>query len=550
MKKTIISCHLRDSLRSVLGICTIMLTIFLCSSCSNNTNVEDISSNGVSLKDQLVGSWYINGETTLSRDGIRGPAFTLYDDGTCEIASEYGTGSWSVVNDNQLKITSFYGETAIAVITSVEDGCLTISDDDSDAVTIYYSRVIIDDEAEPGNIQTDGDTDYVEQEVISMRDYHNGLAWIVYSELGSQYIACINKSGEVVFQYRADSIDYATDFSNDHAYLVEKNTLYTIDKTGKIIAKYNKDGVNIRCYEDGYVLIEKEVSGFDSKSFEYTIYNKNGSIIEQFSHEKVIDPIVYCGKGIFAFQLTPNYGDPTDYYFAEIQKWVNAPSSLTPYFYGDTAIIATTYRDVGDIRKGGILVMSSDGECFEYICDKLSDWAVYPSAINEGVCTLYDDGRIVTIILPDKSIGLENSYVLEEEYSKRIVDRPTPDSYMIHDGRIVLHLRGEDGKIYAGVFDKELKLMFQPILGSFSTYADGLLLVESNGLISMYDIDGNVVYSLTEKGYTTSREYSDNAILVDNADGQMLYLDKNGNPLFNQVDFKNVKTLSTLDSMN
>ena len=512
-------------------LCILLGLIMFLSGCSGkDEHIEDF----------LANSWYVAGSSS--------PAFTLYSDGTCEIDGEYGTGTWSVVNNNQLKLTNFYGETETATIISTENDCLTIDIGSENYVTLYNSPTVVDEANQETEFENGKEELQPSPEVVSMQDYHDGLAWIVYTDLGNQYWACINKDGHIVFQYDANDITNVTAFSNGYAYLERENALYTIDKTGKIIAQYDKNGVNIRCYEDGYVLIENENSGFGSKSFEYTIYDKNGSIIEQFSHEKAIDPIAYCGKGVFAFQLTPNYGDPTDYYFTEIQTWVNAPSSLTPYFYGDTAIIGTTYRDEGDTRKGGIIAMSSSGECFEYICDNLSDWAVYPSAINENVCTIYDDDRIVTIVLSGDSIESANSYILEEEYSKRIVGEPTPDSYMIHDGRIVLHLRGEDGKIYAGVFDKELKLMFQPILGSFSTYADGLLTVESDGLISMYDVDGNIIYSLTEKGYSSSSVYSDGAILVRNQNEEKLYRDTKGNLLFDHINFENIKTLYVQDS--
>lgn len=82
-----------------------------------------------SLESQLVGSWYREGNVTTNRDGGKGPAFTLYSDGTCEIASEYGTGTWAVVNENQLKLTNFYGESETITIVSIEDGCLTLDGD-------------------------------------------------------------------------------------------------------------------------------------------------------------------------------------------------------------------------------------------------------------------------------------------------------------------------------------------------------------------------------------------------------------------------------------
>jgi hypothetical protein len=66
----------------------------------------------------LLGSWY--------RDGREDASFILYDDGTCEIDGEYGTGTWSIVNDNQLKLTNFYGETETATIDSVKNGSLIL----------------------------------------------------------------------------------------------------------------------------------------------------------------------------------------------------------------------------------------------------------------------------------------------------------------------------------------------------------------------------------------------------------------------------------------
>ncbi len=84
---------------------------------------------GKSMEDQLADSWYPNGHAVSQQDGGKGPAFTLYSDGTCKIAGEYGTGHWSVVNDNQLKLTNYYGESETVTIVSVEDGCLTLEGD-------------------------------------------------------------------------------------------------------------------------------------------------------------------------------------------------------------------------------------------------------------------------------------------------------------------------------------------------------------------------------------------------------------------------------------
>lgn len=83
------------------------------------------------MEKKLVGSWYGEGDSS--------PAFILYNDGTCEIQNEYGTGKWAVVNDNQLKLTNFYGESLVGTIVSVKGGCLTISAGDDFTAKFYNS---------------------------------------------------------------------------------------------------------------------------------------------------------------------------------------------------------------------------------------------------------------------------------------------------------------------------------------------------------------------------------------------------------------------------
>lgn len=63
---------------------------------------------GGSVESKLVGTWYFGKNDSY--------AFTLYDDGTCKIDGEYGTGTWAVVNKNKLKLTNIYGQSEVAEI--------------------------------------------------------------------------------------------------------------------------------------------------------------------------------------------------------------------------------------------------------------------------------------------------------------------------------------------------------------------------------------------------------------------------------------------------
>lgn len=84
---------------------------------------------GSGYEKKLVGSWYTKGYSDAD--------FTFYSDGTCEVRNEYGTGRWSIMDGNVLKIIDFYGETETADIVSLEDGCLTLNRG-QDGQSVFY----------------------------------------------------------------------------------------------------------------------------------------------------------------------------------------------------------------------------------------------------------------------------------------------------------------------------------------------------------------------------------------------------------------------------
>lgn len=115
----------------------------------------------INLEAQLAGKWY--------SEGSQEAAFILYDDGTCEISGEYGTGTWSVVNDNQLKLTNFYGETETSTVVSIENNCLTLDDGgklvlfwNSPQVTNSQVSVTVNEDENDSSIENVDDADIVE----------------------------------------------------------------------------------------------------------------------------------------------------------------------------------------------------------------------------------------------------------------------------------------------------------------------------------------------------------------------------------------------------
>lgn len=71
----------------------------------------------------LAGDWY---------SFFTKPALSIYDDGTYTMYGDYGTGHWAIVNEDQLKLTDFYGETHIMRLVDVDESELTLGSTEAD----------------------------------------------------------------------------------------------------------------------------------------------------------------------------------------------------------------------------------------------------------------------------------------------------------------------------------------------------------------------------------------------------------------------------------
>lgn len=496
--------------------------------------------------DDLCQSWYKEGNDWAS--------FILYDDGTCELSSKYGTGSWAIVNDNMLKLTDIYGDSTTQEIKSISSECLILlSGSEKQYEDIYWSsseRSLAEAEstAQREEEERKAEEAVAPLEILSMEDYSEGFAWIKYSEKGEKYWCCIDMEGNAIFQYDANLVKDSLigKFTDGYSQFKTDDGLYTIDTTGTIVAKYPADsGQKVLCYDAGYVVTIEDISGFDAAGYQYTIYGSNGSILKQFANNKELDynSVNYCGEDVIEFR-------GIGYFFAKNMNWIDVeyPDETPAFQEGmDMALVGTTYRDEGDIRKGGLQIMTNEGKILNYISDYLSNWAVVPSVINENVCVVYDTWQ-ETIVSID--LSATESYKLDETYSEKLYDNPDPKTFACHNGRIVLRLKGADGNGYICVFDKQLNPVFGPVnasINDYGIYADGLLQMSVEGEtgkqdISMYDVNGNQVYSLTELGYEALSTYSCGALLVTDNEKNKLYIDTSGKPLFEEINFKNVET--------
>lgn len=213
---------MKNIIRILLTMAILILSL---SGCSGKSNEDDFES-------QLAGTWYL--------EGSQEAAFVLYDDGTCEIVGEYGTGTWSVVNDNQFKLTNYYGESEAATIEKIENGILVLSAGDTKSTFSKYP------DSESEEIINENEEEKITE--INSKNYQDN--YILQS--------VINPSFHYV-PFTIDSNDYfwveAVSIENE-----EEHRMLSINLDGEIFLDVPFVGsTNISIIEDKYICSDNSV---------------------------------------------------------------------------------------------------------------------------------------------------------------------------------------------------------------------------------------------------------------------------------------------------
>lgn len=389
------------------------------------------------------------------------------------------------------------------------------------------SEKSISKESETSTKLENSDDVYVKR----IEDFSSELAWIEYYIENQKYLGCIDKKGNLVFSFSGAM--YHTDFKNGFAHIYTNKKLYTIDLKGNIIAEYNRS--DVECYDGGYVVTMTDESGFDNVGYSYKIYDPNGELQKEIKSDEQLDQgrIQYCGQGVIWFK---NQG----FYISKNKAFVENKDANFCTFYGDDNIAVISSLDpYFNDGKGGLLLLSVDGEITKYSSESLSD-NICPSPIIDNICVVYDKEK-KTIFSID--FATENLHKLSEDYAEKLsLGMLSTSSIACYDGRINLNMKGADGKNYSCVFDKELNLVFGPIEDyQHEHYADNLVLIGNERVV--YDLNGNPVYSVKDLPYhpvigAEHNYYSNGALRLEDNNHKDVFLDTEGHVLFEKINFK------------
>lgn len=393
-------------------------------------------------------------------------------------------------------------------------------------------------------------------------NFNEDLAWVKYTD-GQDYYGCIDNSGKMLFRCSAENFSNATIFENGYSGLEKtdvnleaktSNTTCTIiDKNGKVYGTYS----NVTAYGYGYTVVETYTSGYKEAYYQYDIYSPSGKIVYTYNTETNEKASVgYHGEGVFCIR---DNNEKVVYFAKKEKEWKCNGADLDDLYFNDgIAVIETGEKTMAIIK--------SDGEITEFEKSKITAKGDRKNSRVYDNCLVYADLDGAKSV-ETYDLQKETVFQMESEYAENLKVVDTSPGYMMHpapsynkDG-ILFSFKGADGLNYCGLFDYELNCKLEPTKATDYIANQNGTFVIYNGSNTLYDKNGNKLYSFSEKGYNIVVNSSDKYVLVIGNKGQatldkdtlkisgdatkynFAVLDEKGEVVFDSIDTSSVKTI-------
>lgn len=383
--------------------------------------------------------------------------------------------------------------------------------------------------------------------------FYEDRAWIEYTEGEDSYYGIIDLQGNVLCRFKYDSSMIFWPFSNGftHTYNHETKISMIIDRDGNVtyqLDESSQDKPRVVFRGAGIQVSVENASDFYGTGYQYTILDHEGNMSEQFTVERELNNITDCGKGVIRFH-------GKGYLCLQTHTWVSDDITRegswdTPNFVdapGSACVIGVENSEVPQI-----VFLSADGSTrkvpvnLSYYEDLHS--AEFHLLSDDFLCiTRGDDDLVATM-----NIATGEMYTLDKSYSKIL-------EYIeyISDDRIIVSLRGADNGQYHFIFDQYLNLICGPLdYFEVEAFSESIIIGgDSSNNTVVFDKDHNILFSLSELdyiAYNPSRleaiplEYSCGALLACDKGSNPVYLDREGNLLFETLNFENTKHNETI----
>ena len=538
--------HLKRSVKIALCLLMVFSIVLIV--------ISILPRDGKAYSKNILGTWYYeNGDI----------AFSLYDDGSCEISGEYGLGNWQIVNNQTLRMTNIYGETETAKIYDLDKEFLRLGENGE---SVFYKDPVrynvLDNHDEKGSPSDAGNIDvFSENKQKNLNDYsnfeNNQLVdqndIIKLYEHSRRYLGeFINGSAHVI----VDDVNYIIDHSGKILYTNETtNGIWSRDKwTGAYLITYGgeygndivldtngklifmaEEGQSILAIGEGLILIFEEALGFEAAEAKVGIIDFEGNKIYSFSSNNYFineektnlrqrENIRYCGEGVFVADtnIVYHYGtDETVFLDAYTGNSFVLDGLLLSEYFNNTALFMFT----GNGNHGHNILTNHNG-------DTMKDYGDFGlKDLSEGKYLVqldWGNGKFQCYLY-----SFPDNYVKElSQYRNLVVE-----NYL--NGYALCTMTGADNNQYFSVLDQDGNFIFEPVLDKYDTFdckrneitKEGLFY--RNRLFSLQD--GTVIHDYDDGNFGLIKEVSEGVIIKNGKDGEEYYADSNGDIILDEL---------------
>lgn len=367
--------------------------------------------------------------------------------------------------------------------------------------------------------------------IVRAENFSEGFAWVKLEnqENRERRWACIDKSGVVQFflndEYKyinnnpSGYTDYIQTKWHEGTCLLTKECADTeriLNTSGNIIFETDDIYTDILFYMEGYYVVVKHESGFETNEYSICFLSTDGEWSDiEWKIGDQNNSVEYCGSGIICHN---------DEYF-------NVKT-------GNTFKKSFLFNRIGEFDNGVCLVekigdyvalMYANGDIKKLDTTTYADTYGSYGKISEGCSVMNNQQNIAYYDIKTSSV---NSIFKSPDN----VHIDNNQDLCFKNNNLFVKQRGADGNLYFTIYNKEGDRLFEPIkcdtIGNLSCER---IVTVSNFKYCVYDEQGNMVF----ENDSPIDEYSDDVAIVGRKTHNPYYIDKNGNQLFSKISIKN-----------
>ena len=404
--------------------------------------------------------------------------------------------------------------------------------------------------------------------VHNLANFSSGRAWVEFSYEGesARRLGCVDKAGNLLFSFDADSIRKHVPFENGAAYVRDtEGVLYILNDMGQVLTSSAElPFAGIAAWGDGYFLAYRNQEGYDADGFQFLILDQTGQVVKELNstdctltswedfqtiatYEGQNNVTGYCGGGVFQFMKPDRMsfsGSSCAYVFYDVktdasfelecsyaQTFGQVEDGLCRLRMNGEDVLWDFQTQTSNLTELQALktLVQSEHKDVAYTCGPMSNGRVVYTFYNS-----YESHRedpIFSYAYADKT-GI---YPLEAYREYLSAECSAEMAFDETEDRLLLRFVGGDGNYYLAIIDHTGNTIMEPVKCdskySSSFFRCGRFLAGTEGQVTIYDTDGTALFTLQDVGGSSIREYSDGAAIVDDTRA----VDLNGAPLFTQI---------------